>query len=540
MKMIKHILLAFILVFLFMFYFQKKFNFINIRPLDGIKELAAKPKFTLQNFFNLQYQDSFNLYVKENIGFHSWLVRSFNQLNFSFFHTTKAPGVVVGKNGNLFIESYINNYTGINFIGKTKAENNIRKIKIVQDSLKKYDIDLLIVFAIGKASYYPYNIPESYMLRKKDTTNYNYYSERFKKEGINFIDFNRYFIERRSSFVYPVYPEYGTHWTPYAYSLAMDSIIHYIEKMRNIDMPDFDYSKIYLSDSLREREYDIGILLNLYNKLPHKPMPYPVYKYYNKKNQKKPDVLAVGDSYWWCMTGDDIPSHVFKEDVYWFYNKDIYKKNIKMEDGTQNISFADETVKRDVILLMATEATFDLFPYGFIDKAYELYGMSTNEKKKLISDMINGNAEWKKSITQKAKENNISEKEQFNRDMEFMLKQDYTPVKPISWSYKAIVAEYVEKIKRDPNWFEEIKKKAVQNGNSLEFQLEEDALFVFTNEYGSQDIKRQFEETRGRILSTPEWVEQIKVKAKNKNIPFEDALELDVKYIYDTELKPKN
>ncbi len=539
MKLFKHILLTSILAFLFAFYFQKKFGVFHIKPLDGIKELAVKPKLTLKNFFNLHYQDSFNLYVKENMGFRPVLVRTFNQISFTLFHTTKAPGVVVGKNGHLFIESYINNYTGINFVGKAKADRIIKKIKTVQDSLKRFDIDLLIIFAPGKASYYPYNIPENYLLRKKDTTNYTYYSEKFKKEKINFIDFNRYFIDHKSSFVYPVYPEYGTHWTPYAYSLAMDSILHYIEQKRKIDLPDFDYSRTYLSDSLREREYDIGVLLNLAKTLPHKPMPYPDYRFYYKNGQTKPDVLAVGDSYWWCLVGDDMPYHFFKEDVYWFYNKDIYKHNVKQETSVEKISFPNETVNRDVIIIMATEATFDLFPYGFIDKAYEVYCLSKDEKRKIITNKINADAQWKESILKKAKENNISEKQQLDKDVEFILTTENTPVKSPIWVYNAIIAEYMEKIKSDPNWFEQIKQKATQNNTAVELQLEEDARFVYAAEYGSEEIKNHLNEIRTRILADPQWTAQVKQKAIEKKIRFEEMLELDVKFVYDTEIKSK-
>ena len=39
-----------------------------------------------------------------------------------------------------------------------------------------------------------------------------------------------------------MYPKYGTHWNHYGMSLGMDTILKYIEKKRNISLPDFDIS----------------------------------------------------------------------------------------------------------------------------------------------------------------------------------------------------------------------------------------------------------------------------------------------------------
>jgi len=495
MNKLKGALLAFILLFISCFYFEQQFGFIKLKPLDGIKELARKPKPTIANVSMGSYQDSLNNYLNENLGFRSYLVRMLNQLQFSLFNTTKAPGVVIGKNGMLFIESYINNYIGINFVGQTKADELIKKTKQLQDSLAKNEIDLYVVFAPGKATYYSEYIPDNYLARKKDTTNYSYYAANFIKSGINFIDFNKYYKEKKESFTYPIYPEYGTHWTSYGAALAVDSIIKYIEQKKKIDMPDFTYRDVSLRDSLNERDYDVGILLNLPKTLAHKPMPYPKYSY-NEENKVKPDVLVVGDSYWWCMVGEDIPQHLFKEDAYWFYSKDIYIHNVKTGD-VSSVSFAKELAKRDVIILMATEATYDLFPYGFIDKAYDIYCLFTEEKQKLIINKINSASDWKKDIAKKATENHISVEEQMKKDVDYVIQTDYTPIK---------------------------KPQDYKMGD----------------EYNLPEVVKYLEDTKNRMKKTPEWMAQIKLKAKERNISLEKMMDLDAKYMYDTEVRHKN
>ena len=504
-KMVKQVILIFIIVFLISFYFQKKFNIVKLKPLEGIKELAHKPTLNIKNISNGTYQDSLDKYFNQNMGFRPCLIRMLNQINFSLFHITKAPGVVVGKNGMLFIESYINNYIGINFVGKIKADETIRKIKQLQDSLKKMGTDLIITFAPGKASYYKEYIPDNYLSIKKDTTNYNYYSTGFIKHDINFIDFNHYFRKYETSSMYPIYPEYGAHWTSYGSALAIDSIIKYIEYKRGIDMPDFNFSQVVFRDSLNERDYDIGVLLNLSKTLPHQPMPYPKYKYTDSPNKTKPDVLIVGDSYWWCMVGEDIPAHIFKNDEYWFYNREIYKHNVKSSE-VGSVNFAQEISKRDVIIIMATEATFDLFPYRFVEKGYNIFCLNNNEKQAIIRNNINNTPDWKKSIIDKAKQNKISIEQQTEKDVEYVIQNEYTPLKKDEPTVATI----------------ETSKKEIAS-----------------SEYNSLEAIKYIKETIERIKKTPEWMAQIKTKAKDKGISIEEMLELDAKYTYDTGVKQK-
>ncbi|HWY35164.1 MAG TPA: hypothetical protein VNX68_11000 [Nitrosopumilaceae archaeon] len=521
------------------FYLQKKFHLVLVKPLDGIKDLPQKPKLSIPGVFSGGFQDSMNLYLNDNMGFRPWLVRLSNEIKFRGFDLTNAPGVVMGKGGQLFIESYINNFVGTNFVGKNKADEIVRKIKRVQDSLKVNNIDLIIVFAPGKASYYPECIPDKYTLKKRDTTNYNYYSTQFVMNGVNFIDFNKYFGKYKYDLQYPMYPEYGTHWTSYGSALAMDSIIRYIEKKRAINLPWFDYSDVEMRDSLEEREYDIGILLNLFRQIPHEPMPYIKYKYGSNASVTKPDVLAIGDSYWWCMVSNDISSNVFKQDEYWFYNKDIYKRNVKQEKGVPGINFGDETINRDVIILMATEATFDLFPYGFIDKAYNIYCLSNDEKRELIEENINNDPNWKKDIVNKAKQNKIGEKEQLERDIDFVFKTDYCPVRETKIALGAVLKEYEDKIRQNAEWLEQIKKKASEKGIIIQEQIQEDARYTYDMEYGSAEVKRALRDIRCRIRNTKEWWVQIQKKAAEKKINAEEMLELDVKFVFDTERNRK-
>lgn len=451
---------------------QSNYEIFEIEPLEGIT-IAEKPKFNKESYWNLSWQEKYTSYLNDNFGLRAWLIRFYNQGQFELFNATKAPGVVIGKQGELFIESYIDDHIGRNFIGQSKINAQVQKIKTLQDSLKARGKDLIVVFAPGKASFYPELIPDRFMSKKKDITNYKSYATTFVQNGVNFIDLNKWFFENKNKFKHKVYPKYGTHWNHYGMCLGLDTILKYIEKKRNINIPDLDYSIVNYNTALKGNDFDIGVLTNLLMPIEKDANPYPVYKYKTIAGNVKPDVLVVGDSYWWCPVGDNLPGHFFKEDEYWFYNKTQLINNEKRQE-TKDINLSAALAKRDVVLLIATEATFYMFPYGFTDNAYKLYCQDNSKRLNEIINDIKKNSTWLASIAKKAEENNASLDTQLKLDAEYILSSEII-------SPKETVEQIADRIRNDENWMKEIKKKAENNNISVDQQVKEDAQWTFDN-----------------------------------------------------------
>ena len=452
---------------------QSKFTFFDQEKLEGVTTVTDKPEFNKKNYWDLVWQENYNKYLNDNFGFRTQFVKAYNQVLYSLFNTTKAPGVVVGKEGELFIESYIDDYIGRNFIGKSKISQNVLKIKQLQDSLKARGKDLIVVFAPGKASFYPELIPNNYIAKKKDSTNYNYYANEFANKQVNFIDLNKWFHQNKLKFKYNVYPKYGTHWNHYGMALGLDTIIKYIEKKRNLNMTDWDYSVVSYNTALKGNDFDIGVLMNLTTPIEADPNPYPVFKFKNEEDAYKPDVLVVGDSYWWCLVGDQLPKHFFKEDEYWFYNKTQLIKNEKRGD-VKNLNLSASLAQRDVVLLIATEATFYMFPYGFVDNAHKLYCQDNSKRLNELIVNINYDKAWLQSVTKKAIDHNISLNEQLKIEAEYLLSEELL-------NSKESVEDIIVRIKSDDTWMKEVKKKAAEKNISIEQQIKEDAQWTFNN-----------------------------------------------------------
>lgn len=518
---------------------QSRKKLFKIEPLKGAIEeyIAAKP--SLKNIKSGEFQENINEYINHTFGFRPLIVRWFNQLKFWLFHQSDAPGVVVGKYNYLFLTSYTNNYMGSNFIGNDKIDETVRKLKQIQDSLKAYNVDLLIVFAPGKASFYSEFLPDYMNKQKSAVNNLSAYSQAFKKNNVNFIDLNSWFVSKKRKERYALYPELGVHYTPHGTFLTMDTLVKYIEKMRGIDLPDVEKYAVYLKDSLREQEHDVEELMNLPIALFHQPVPY--FKISTKKTepQIKPDVLGIGDSYWWQLTGLELPAHFFKRDSYWYYNNSIYNSNKKRESGFAGLNYGDELLARDVVVIMASEATYDLFPYGFIEKAYPVFCFNKNQKTEWLKKQAKADKQWAANILQKAKENHISTEEQTMNDIEYVIDNDLMPFKRTQSFLDSAIGNYRNIIAGNKAWMDDVRKKAAEKYISVEEQIDLDAAFGYGMDYETEEAIQKMEDIKKEIRQSKERLNKIEKKAVENHIRFNDAMAWEIKETFDKERNKK-
>lgn len=365
--------LALLLLFLMMLpLIQQKVQFIKLKPLKGSYSKVEKPTWSLKNWLEGEYQIQQEKYLNENIGFRNLFVRGYNQISFSWFNIARANGVVVGKDNYLYEEGYIKAYLGEDFIGDEKILSTVQKLKEVQDSLKNKHIDLVVVLAPGKGTFYPEFMPDEYQTKKKLTSNYETYVKLFGRNDVNFIDFNRWFLNLKDSTEFPLYPKCGIHWSKYGEILAADSLIKYIQKVRNVKMPQIQVSDIQSSRFMRDRDDDIEQGMNLLFNVPDLKMGYPNFTF-TIDDTVQPKVLTVGDSYYWGMFNWGLSRDVFNHGQFWYYNQQIYPDSYQNPLNVSEIDIKKEVEKNDVIVLMSTDANLHKFPFGFADQLHHEY-----------------------------------------------------------------------------------------------------------------------------------------------------------------------
>lgn len=352
------------------FWAQQYFKFIEIKPLEGAAVYAQPDSLSVSRWFEASYQEKTNGYLNENFGFRNWFVRGHNQLMYSLFEQTNTNGVVVGKNGYLFEDWYIQTEKGQDFIGNDSVFRQLNRVQQLTDTLNKLGKTLLIVLAPGKAHFYPEHIPDRFKV-ENDTTNYQCFSENSKKLSINLLDLQSHFLNEKESLPYPLYSKNGTHWSYYGMCLVADTLIRFIEEKHEVDMNNPIWSKIEQSLE-RSYDYDIATAMNLLSPMKKKMMGYPNIHFEIMDSLEKPKVLVVADSYYFGMFNFGI-AQAFGNNRLRYYNKQILPDSYTKEISVNDVSLKKEIADNDVFVVISTDANLRRFSWGFIEDLYELY-----------------------------------------------------------------------------------------------------------------------------------------------------------------------
>jgi hypothetical protein len=457
----------------------------EIKPLKGAYYEKQDTVLNLRSWLTGRYQEKKDDYVNQEFGFRNYYVRLNNQLDMELFNKSNAAKVVIGKGGFLYEVDYIEAYFGKNFVGKDLLTERFKKLKELQEILSAQGILLEVILSPGKASFYPEFIPKEWT-SKKQLSNYEFAASLCKYFKIDYIDFNAWFVQQKDFSLYDLYPKTGIHWSNYGSLIAMDSLRKHIEKRTGLNLRDIVINNVSFSDTLRNPDEDIGEAMNLLWNIPPLPMPYANYSWGDEGNPVKPKALFIGDSYFWNIYYEGLTNNIFSDCKFWYYNQTVFPES-EPERDVKKLDLIDEIRKNQVIVIMATESNVHDIGWGFIDQAYDAF------KNKL------------KDVARR----------------------------------KMYLQVLKEKIHNTPQWMSDIGKKAKEKNISVEEMVNLDAQYIYETDYCQPDVIAATEEIKIRIHNTPAWTEDVRKKAKEKNITFEEMLELDAKFIYEQEKNKK-
>lgn len=364
----KRTLLGIIFAMLFLPLLQARLKFFEEKPLIGALVEPEYRRFSWNDWFASTYQEKKEKYVNACFGFRNTCVRLNNQLDFWLFRQANANGVIVGNNNYLYEQAYIDAYNGTDFIGQDSIVQTARRIAFLSELFKRRNKQLIVVFAAGKASYYPTFFPDKFRLQQQNKcTNYFRFKQQLATSTVNFIDFNAWFLELKKTSDYPLFPKLGIHWSHYGMTLAADSLIKNIERVRQVDLGNIVTKNIATSNLAQFEDKDIGDGMNLLFDVPGLTMAYPDFRF-EQKDSKKPKVLVVSDSFFWGMYNAGISS-VFDQTHFWYYNKQVYPEFQTKEYFTYQVDFEQAIKANDVFIIMATEANLKAIGWGFLERA---------------------------------------------------------------------------------------------------------------------------------------------------------------------------
>nr|MDA3821335.1 hypothetical protein [Bacteroidales bacterium] len=332
--------------------------------LRGSFKLADVPNFSLKQWFDGEFQEALEPAMNDRFGFRNIFVRANNQVGYSIYRKALASGVTIGKENYLYDRNYIKAVNGEDFLGDSIIEENTLKLKSIQDYFIENNKLFFVTFAAGKGSFYPEYFPDLYQGKLSEETNLNTYKKYFEEYGVNYIDFNKWFVEMKDTSNYCLYPRTGIHWSYYGMVLVIDSLVSYLSVETGEVMPKFTWGEVKESRRYRSSDKDIEEGMNIVFRLNHDKMAYPKVSFVDKDVDKLKGVV-IADSFYWGIHNIGFSSRIFDQGEYWYYNKQIIANHISPPIELDSIDRMERLRDVDVIIMMATESTLPKFPFGF-------------------------------------------------------------------------------------------------------------------------------------------------------------------------------
>jgi hypothetical protein len=432
------VLFSIVLIGMFLPMIQMVKPFAEVGHLFGSIVPTKKNSLTTETWFNGTYQENRNAYINEQFGFRNTAVRLHNQIAFSLFHKAKASGVIIGKEDYLYEIKYINAFRGAEEVSQSQVDSNLIMLNALQHKLKEKGIELVVVLNPGKASFYPEYIPDEFPI-VSDRSYYSEYQKGLKAQGIQHIDFGKWFREMKGKTPAPLFPKTGIHWSQYGATLVADSLVNYCMKLLGKEMNEFAWIKkdLPLSMTLESVDDDIGMGMNLLFPIEHLPMAYPrvgvniKYSVDFGNTGIQPKVAVISDSYFFNLMQLPWAPDIFSELNFYFYNKQLHHLPGGATTNTDLLPQMQDIEKSKIVFLMATECNMDKLGWGFIPSAFNFFviGESKDSYESLVLKFRNNilsDGAWTKAIAEKAKQNNVPLDTMIMRDARYMAEMEYS------------------------------------------------------------------------------------------------------------------
>lgn len=261
---------------------------------------------------------------------------------------------------------------------------------------------------------------------------------------------------------------------------TLDSLIKYIEQIRDIDIPDFEVSNMEITDSLRHPDDDIALAINLLFELPHPPMAYPEFMITSDSGKNKPDVLVIADSYYWNIFNTGLPDSLFNDHEFWYFCNKVYPDFYDNEKLVDRENLIAEIEKWDIVIIMMTHRFLYKLSWGVIDRLYRHYTPVSDYE--VLIEKENSIKEYEPWIDELIERSLLT-----NQSFESVLLKEatYLTYQEDFKKYLILTGEqhYMNMIRNDTSWYKSIKKKAILENRTAEEQLKLDAAYMFNQDH---------------------------------------------------------
>lgn len=361
--------------------------FDGVVSLSGVSNTVEMPKFTAKDFVSGEYQTNLNSWIDENFGGRKFLIKLRSEIMYSLFHESPNQNVVLGKDGYLFQDTYINHELGL--VGSETDDictDLVAKLEKLNALFEENGKELYIFITPSKAHFCKDKIPAYYdgVMDENVVTYYDRFTQLLPNTDLRYFDGHAYAEEYlKMNFDAPLFYSTGIHWSTSYGSNAARAFSEYISSCSD----KWNLGKVTLTEELVDEplwpDADLFESLNLL----HKPKgPYYAINAVIDEEGDKPNVFMRGGSFLGQSLNTLVRAGMFNQDVhfenyYYFVDQYSFQKTLSGYTAYDEVDNLDELLAQtDIMILEVNEANIPNMSWGFIDFLLENPEFIANKK----------------------------------------------------------------------------------------------------------------------------------------------------------------
>lgn len=370
---------------------QRAFHLFPEPQLYGSEQKPESVQLSVKTWFDGTYSAKYEPWFNYRLGLRSYLVRTYNQLDFTLFRMVprqEGSQVVIGKEGMLYEQVYVQRYNRANKTSDEKLRRIARRVRQLQDELQQRGIALLVVIAPSKVEIYPENVPDGMLKpgREQRKTPYDAITPLLQEYGVNHIDGHRLFKAWKKDYPYPLFPLTGVHWNYLGAARIIELIMQDLERLTGKKLPQIEIEDVKVDNQIRGTDNDLGELLNVWTcgellniwtfKKDAGPQHHPVIRRIADESTRVPDILFVGDSFVHTLNDLMDEHELYQRRDTLYYHKRRFTKGGAKGTGYDRASFdmEKELLGRDALVLEINEYWMPDIGFGFVKDALAFFG----------------------------------------------------------------------------------------------------------------------------------------------------------------------
>ena len=415
---IKIILFALTALLLFASPIQQATGLFKFKRLYGVMEEKPKPELSFHTWTHHGFQDDAEAYLQQHYGFREPLTRLYNQYIWDFYGETFAKErnwVYVSEDGWYFESGYVREFYEGNSWNYAKDSLGMAQIlgrealqlSQIQQILANYGIHLFVLLEPGKELIYPEHAPQNTRYhREKVFSAHDFLHRRFKDLGVNCIDAGEWFMQMKDTADFPLFPKTGTHWSNLAAMYVADSLVRYMEDLAAINMSNFTIGEKYVKT--KEPDNDLEEWLNLMRPLKGTVNYYAKTQIIDDPSAVKPNLITIGDSFYWNILNHTPFKTIFDRIAYWYYFSSTYFDG--PDGNVADIDLLEKVTSADFIMLAYSTPQQYEMSNGFAQRFLMEWCYDDEEIEQLkqkTRERIRQDRAWMAAIAEKAEKLSI-------------------------------------------------------------------------------------------------------------------------------------